>query len=79
MPDDAGGSANIKKQNRILKLFGHNMLEKVTQQDIMLMLLAVKEKGVIEASTYSMIKNIFEFDDYCINVLAQTSKKRNGF
>lgn len=63
MPDDAGGSTNVKKQNKILKLFGHNMLEKVTQQDIMLMLLAVKEKGVIEASTYSMIKNIFEFDD----------------
>ena len=35
MPDDAGGSNNIKKQNRLLKLFGLGDVNQITQKDIM--------------------------------------------
>lgn len=63
MPDDAGGSNNIKKQNRILKLFGLGDIDQITQKDIMQLILSVNERGIIEDSTYNVIENIFEFDD----------------
>lgn len=63
MPDDTGGSSNGKRQNRLLKIFGHSALDKITEQDILFLVNAGKEKGMIESSTCAMIENIFEFDD----------------
>ena len=63
MPDDTGGSSNGKRQNRLLKIFGHSALDKITEQDILFLVNAGKEKGMIESSTCAMIENIFEFHD----------------
>lgn len=63
MPDDAGGNGNLKRQNKLLKIFGHSALDKITEQDILFLVNAGKEKGMIESSTCGMIENIFEFDD----------------
>lgn len=63
MPDDTGGSSNGKRQNRLLKIFGHSALDKITEQDILFLVNAGKEKGMIGSSTCAMIENIFEFDD----------------
>ncbi|HHZ06752.1 MAG TPA: HlyC/CorC family transporter [Clostridiales bacterium] len=63
MPDDAGGSNNIKKQNRLLKLFGLGDVNQITQKDIMQLIVAVNQRGIIEDSTCNVIENIFDFDD----------------
>lgn len=47
----------------MLKIFGHSALDKITEQDILYLVNAGKEKGMIESSTCGMIENIFEFDD----------------
>ena len=52
--------------NLIIRLFGmnpHEEPEKVTEEEILMMVDVGEEKGVIEESQKEMINNIFEFDD----------------
>ena len=61
----ANGTSNI-----VLRLFGIDPRageEQVTEEEIMMMVDAGKEKGVIEQTQRSMINNIFEFDDLIVS------------
>ncbi|MEE1186415.1 MAG: hemolysin family protein [Acutalibacteraceae bacterium] len=61
----ANGTSNI-----VLRLFGidpRSGEEQVTEEEIMMMVDAGKEKGVIEQTQRSMINNIFEFDDLIVS------------
>lgn len=56
--------------NLLVRLFGFDPNadeEEVTEEEILLMVDAGKEKGVIEGSAKDMIANIFEFDDITVN------------
>lgn len=55
-----------KVSNGLVRLFGidpSEELEKVTEEEIRMLVDAGEEKGVIEQSQKNMINNIFEFDD----------------
>ena len=56
--------------NLVVRLLGFDpnaSEEEVTEEEILMMVDAGEEKGVIEGSTKSMIENIFDFDDTTAN------------
>ena len=56
--------------NFIVKLFGINPevnVDTVTEEEILMMLDAGREKGVIEAGVKNIIENVFDFDDKSAN------------
>src|SRR5574344_2050464 len=62
MPDDAGGSINTRKHNKILKMFGLGDIEQVSRADIIHLIVDANKHGIIEDSTKNAIENIFRFD-----------------